>query len=57
MKELIRFKANCYTARRDLVQALNELGYGTRVEEAPIRNTASSNYFVIAYEKKERIKT
>ena len=52
MKELIRLKIQSYTARIELVKALNEAGYGTKIEEVKeFSYSISSDFYVIIYEK------
>ena len=51
VKELIRFEANSYEERTQLCLALSALGYPVKVEEIPVRNRVSHNFYVVVYEK------
>ena len=52
MKELIKLKIQPYTARMKIIEALNEAGYGTRIEEVKeYPYSFSTEFYVIIYEK------
>lgn len=52
MEELIRLKIQSYGARMKLVDALNEAGYGTRIEEVRGKFPYSTDvsFYVVVYE-------
>ena len=55
MKELTRIQAQSYDDRMNLIQALNNCGYATRViEEENKLSSSINNYFVVIYEGIEK---
>lgn len=55
MKEIYRLMVNNYYDRMSIVQALNNSGYGTKIEEIkiPYSYSGGNDYYIVIYQVKD----